>query len=151
MVCHRAFRMVPMPVTGAMIVTRRTRAMIVTRAMAVTRALACHRWSKPATAAEKFGLADVQDTSAMNGDTAKLLVTRMVRATFPGSDDPDTVYHGIVKRVHSAEEAGMEGTVWLLACFEDGEEQSYSMADILLMLVPFASMKPRLELLLKVR
>lgn len=108
------------------------------------------RITKAAAAPEKFGVADVLDTSAMNGDTAKLLVTRTVRATFPGSDDPDTVYYGIVKRVHSADEAGVEDVVWMLISFEDGETQSYSMAETLQMLVPFASMKPRLELLLKV-
>jgi len=99
---------------------------------------------------QRMGAGDASDTSVMSMATAKLLVTRLILTTLPDSDDPTTIYGGVVLCVHTPEEAGVADEVWLLVRYEDGYERSYTMADILSFLVPFAEMKPRKEKLLQV-
>ena len=103
-----------------------------------------------AAAPQFLGLSDIGNVTEINLKTARLLVTREIEVTFPDSAQPDVLYIGVVKHVHTPEEAGTDDTVWLLAKFEDGDEVSLEASDILQNLVPFSKMAPREEKFLKV-
>ena len=102
------------------------------------------RQKKETAPPPSFGLPDVSTGLSMKQDreSAALLVSRHARACFPDTSEPDRVYSGVVVTVLdvSQNDEGDTSSIYLTVKFEDGDEHSYTLSELVTYIVPFSEM-----------